>query len=523
MQSYPRNPDSGRLISVLLVIGIVFLLSAYLAPEAKAAAGCGTLSPAPISGSTGAQGVLDPANTDATQGLVWPSGATSAVISMDTGQVQFSGASSGTAILPGVSGSPAFPDGKLNFISVHLPAGTSVEFITGVSGLPPPILLLSCQEVILEAGSSITGAPPNSVGQNQGLALPVPGAFSGGSGSNALNLSPAGFGPRSGSVPAKGTLYPPIGGGGGNAGANSGVTGPGGGDGGSAMVISAAQRITLDGTINAFGFNGASSGGIAQGGGGGSVRLVSLLVEGSGVINTSGGADSDNVKRSPDGPIEIQAFLQDFFAGSTTTTPIRGNAPVDPVPSNLPEIVIDQISTASPPFQAFEFLNTGSLTSPDVTLAAPSSAQTDVGVSIFAPNVPDGTILVFRAVGTDGSASTASASVSLAAATAHLSLNPATTYQIVVTPTTPFALSSQRAIVPAIAGGQAEAVLVAEGGRMGSSGKFPKKPEDSQGKREDTLARHWMKAFAVPRELAGNSGSSSGSLEAKELFGTGPN
>ncbi len=78
---------------------------------------------------------------------------------------------------------------------------------------------------------------------------------------------------------------------------------------------------------------------LAQGGGGGSVRLAALLVEGIGNIDTSGGLDSDGVKRSPDGPIEIQAFLQDLFAGTTTGNPlIRGNPVVAPIPSNLPTI-----------------------------------------------------------------------------------------------------------------------------------------------------------------------------------------
>ena len=102
---------------------------------------CSTTNPAPISGSTGAQGVLDSTNTDSSQGLVSPAGAVSAGINMDTGQVVFQNASLttvGTATLPGASGG-AFPNGMLNFLVVHLPAGVGVNFSTALSALQPAI------------------------------------------------------------------------------------------------------------------------------------------------------------------------------------------------------------------------------------------------------------------------------------------------------------------------------------------------------------------------------------------------
>ncbi len=387
---------------------------------------CSANTPAPISGSTGAQGGLDPANIDPALGLVWPTGATSALIAMDTGLVQFSGGNSGTGFLPGTSGTPAFSDGKLNFTNVHLPAGTTVQFTTGLIGLPPPVLLLSCQDVALEPGSTLTvGASPANV--------PVPGAFQGGSGSGH-----AGFGPRAGSLPSAGTLYPPIGGAGGDAG--SGVAGGPGGSGGPALVIAAAQKVTLNGSVSAAGANINTTCGFGKGGGGGSVRVEGLVVDGTGTINTSGGTSSCS-SNGPDGPIEIQAFLQDLFTGTTSTVPVRGNAPVAPVPANLPKINIDQVSLAAPVFHRTGFPNTGSLTQPDVVLPAPSTLQVPADVNISTQQVPDGTFLKVEAVGTDGSLVSTKAAVSQAAAVAHLTLNAGATYQIVATPSSPFGLT----------------------------------------------------------------------------------
>ena len=211
--------------------------------------------PAPISGSTGAQGILDPANTDPTQGLVWPAGAFFAIVRMDTGEVVFLDSSGdidpntgevlsgfiSSATLPGVTGTPAFPDGKLNFTSIHLPPGKAAGFFNPSLSVPgPPVIILSCQDVILEETALIAS---------------LSSSFQQGDGSNQGGFSPAGFGPRSGSLSAAGSLYPPLGGGGGNGGASSdGVTqGPEGGRGGGALVIAAAQRITLNGLISVIG------------------------------------------------------------------------------------------------------------------------------------------------------------------------------------------------------------------------------------------------------------------------------
>ena len=177
------------------------------------------------------------------------------------------------------------------------------------------------------------------------------------------------------------------------------------------------------------------------------MRLAALLVEGTGTIDTSAGLDSDGVKRSPDGPIEIQAFVQDLFTG-TAPGAVRGNPVAAPLPSNLPQIQIVEVSTAGAgDFCGFDCSNTGSLVSPDITLPEASSP---VLVTVRATaDAPVGTILVFRAVGTDGSVAEATAPVPAGCGTdcfppppaVDLTLNPGATYQIVVTPSAAFALA----------------------------------------------------------------------------------
>ncbi|MBI4442721.1 MAG: hypothetical protein HY649_05030 [Acidobacteria bacterium] len=401
-------------------------------PPPPAVSGC------PISGSTGEQGVFDSTNRNGSQGVAWPANAAFAFTDMGTGLVTFFD-STGTQIpsatgfpnpapLPGFSGSE---DG-LHFTSIRLESGKEAAFLTNSSGRTPPVILRSCQDVILDTGSSLSwGFDPDAMNA-------LPAGFLGGSATPAVS---AGFGPRSGSLPAQGFLYPAIGGGGGTGGGDFD-----GGRGGPAFVIVASQRITLNGTIFANGLDaeqGAS--GTQQGGGGGSVRLGAVLIEGSGTINTAGGTGPGG--NGPAGPIAIQAFLQDLFTGSTSTDPIRSNAVVAPVPDNLPEIVIDAVGVVALEFSDFGFPNTGSLSGPDVTLPATGSSV-DVDVEVFTTGIPLGTSLRYRAVGTDGSVVTALGSVGSCEcspgegiATGDMTLNPGVTYQIVVYPETPFALA----------------------------------------------------------------------------------
>src|ERR1017187_172303 len=90
-----------------VLTGLLFWIIAgsIMLQPALAQTACSPTSPAPISGSTGVQGVLDPTNTNSSLGLVWPAGAVQAQIAMDTGLVTFYNSTNsqvGTASLPGV-------------------------------------------------------------------------------------------------------------------------------------------------------------------------------------------------------------------------------------------------------------------------------------------------------------------------------------------------------------------------------------------------------------------------------------
>lgn len=489
-QFFNGQLDDVYFFDRVLAANEIQTLGAPSAPSTVCAPGI----PAPISGSTGAQGVLDPTNTDPSRGLVWPSDAVAAFINMSSGEVYFSSSlasfvqTGDTAVLPGTS-SPAFPDGKLNLTSLHLPAGKAVFFKTDSLGLPPPVMVLSCQDVILDSGS-ILGL--GGVFYGSDFPHQLPGSFLGGHALNTAGNVAAGFGPRVGSVPAAGSLYPPVGGGGGAGGTLGGAGGSAvqGGMGGEAIVIAAAQRITVNGEILANGSDAedapAGTSG-TQGGAGGSVRLAALLVEGTGTINTSAGDDSDGVVRSPNGPLEIQAFLQDLFNGTTTTVPVRGNAPVQPIPTNLPVISIDVVNLSG------VSTNTGSLITPDAILPAPSTTQVDVEVTISTANVPDETALEIRAVGNDGSSRSTTALVAGGAATATLTLNAGTTYQIVVTPTTPIPLLRSPNFT----------VLASARERTGRS-NFSVPLHNLAREREISrrrLVEQWMKAFGITDDL----------------------
>ena len=430
--------------------------------------------------------MLDPGNTiPANQpegGLIWPGTAVLATLFLDTGQVVFTDAGNalvGTAVLPGVSVFPAFPEGKLHFTKVRLPAGKGVVIVATAAtgalfaselGVAPAALVLSCQDVVLEASSLLAvGTVVNGAPILQATLTPVvmPGGFPGGGA--ASTLPAGGLGPRAGAQPAAGSLYPAWGGAGGNSGSTpipcglGSVVCPSGGFGGGSLVVAAAQKITVNGTIQAVGTNAAPNNAGAQGGAGGSVRLAAVLVEGIGTINTSGGSGGAA------GPIEIQGFVQNLFSGTlqgsaTACTTNKDCAVVTPVPSNLPVIEIVGVEVGTNDFCSSECSNTGSLGTPDVTLNAAATVQS---VTVTARlnfrtclAAAPALTLAFRAVGTDGSAQDTSANVVAGTgctrapqtpgvqdvtASAVVDLTPGVSYQIVVTPAQVFALPQREA------------------------------------------------------------------------------
>jgi len=213
-----------------------------------------------------------------------------------------------------------------------------------------------------------------------------------------------------------------------------------------------------------------------------------------------GGPDSDGVVRSPAGPIEIQAFLQDLFTGTASTTPSRGNPVVAPLPDNLPTIQVTGVSVATSDFCGFECSNTGSLETPDMTLP-PSASPVDVTVEVFTRGVPLGTSLTFRAVGTDGSVATAVGSVQACDclegegfAADGLTLNPGTTYQIVVYPGTAFTLANlNTSPVPM-------SIKLVYAGLQHDVADETKVAEKPSGTRELSPLEKWARAFGVDPE-----------------------
>ena len=527
---------------------------------------CGPNAPSRISGSTGAQGVLDAANTiPPTQqdgGLIWPGTAVLATLFLDTGQVVFTDAANalvGTAVLPGVSGYPAFPEGKLHFTNVRLAAGKGVVIVASAStgalfasglGVAPAALVLSCADVVLEAGSLLAvGTVVNGAPILQATLTPVvmPGGFPGG---GAASILPAGgLGPRlaGGSSPAAGSLYPAWGGAGGASGSTAITCGlgsvvcPSGGFGGGALVVSAAQKITVNGTVLAVGSNAAPNNAGAQSGAGGSVRLAAVLVEGIGTIDTAGGSGGAA------GPIEIQGFVQNLFSGTltgsaTACTTNKDCAVVAPLPSNLPEIEIVGVEVGQSDFCGFECSNTGSLLTPDVTLDAAATVES---VTVTARvefrsclAAAPALTLAFRAVGTDGSAQDKSASavagtscttaaqtpgVQDVRASAVVDLVPGVSYQIVVTPAQAFALPQREARVglpvagvgsqPGLAQEAARAVRAAtvrERSAEGTARERAIEVSDSE-----ALLEQWSRLFGVEPALSAVEGAPAGKRVAR--------
>jgi hypothetical protein len=241
------------------------------------------------------------------------------------------------------------------------------------------------------------------------------------------------------------------------------------------------------------------------------VRIAGTLVEGNGVISTSGGSGAAN---GANGPIEIQAFVQDAFTG-TAPGAVRGNPVAAPLPTNLPTIRVTGVQVSSLQFFGGVPNPTGSLVAPDVVVDPPVATPLDLIVNVFTNGVPNGDSLAFgsalqetlrfRAVGTDGSVVETDALVvecdcttGEGEATGTLAgLNPGATYQIVVTPRDgPFALARGPEAAPL--GGVLP--IRAATHSAGSGQAVSEQPLGSEDSAE--LAARWARALgADPRAL----------------------
>ena len=203
------------------------------------------------------------------------------------------------------------PDGVLHFASLRVESGVTVTFTRNARNTP--VYILSQGDVVVNGSINVSGSrrtantggvggPGGFDGGNPGFGAETPpgngyGPGGGEGGTEGCCESPrvaggGGFGtrradPNSGPTYGNPFLLPMIGGSGGGGG--TGALG-GGGGGGGAVLVAANTRIVVSGSIVA---NGASQGdGFINSGSGGAIRLVSMVVEGSGSLSVDDGGNA---------------------------------------------------------------------------------------------------------------------------------------------------------------------------------------------------------------------------------------
>jgi hypothetical protein len=195
------------------------------------------------------------------------------------------------------------PDGKFHCTTINVASNATLRFTP--NALNTPVYLLATGDVAINGMVDVSGKTGYyyAVGGAGG-----PGGFAGGRAAFSGLSQGDGYGPGGGkkftfggsgsyrssigdaycgSVYGSPLLMPVVGGSGG--GADMGVNCSGGG-GGVGVLVAAATRITINGTIVAQGggnFTGDSS--RFNAGSGGGIRLVAPVVEGSGTLNVRGG------------------------------------------------------------------------------------------------------------------------------------------------------------------------------------------------------------------------------------------
>jgi hypothetical protein len=206
------------------------------------------------------------------------------------------------------------PDGILHCTTVMVETGARLTFKR--NAFHTPVYLLATGDVVIAGEISVNGG--DAIGRTGGAG--GPGGFDGGTGGfKSMSIKAgAGKGPGGGGrstrngfaggpgsygTVARGTsgandvaetygnplLMPPTGGSG--AGGGDGSPGVGGGGGGGGIVIASNSRIFFEnGSVTARGGRGGDAVGTGPAGGsGGAVRLVTPRVEGTGIVDATGG------------------------------------------------------------------------------------------------------------------------------------------------------------------------------------------------------------------------------------------
>jgi len=318
---------------------------------------------------------------------------------------------------PQALGIDADGDGIYHFITITIPAGTTVRLGASKLGEGKPVVWLATGAVQIDGTIDLNGANGHARNQAPAPAEAGAGGYNGGpGGSGAEPDGHSGSGPGGGSG---GNQTTPCGGGaghalagvtntscgppgvvygnrfllpltGGSGGGGSSTTpggntenGGGGGAGGGALLIASSDSISIGGSIaargGAAGFNPAGWWG--GGGSGGAIRLMASSISGTGSLDVRGG--SSNNSPGSEGRVRIEAFTR---TGLTNVSPAGAATYSRPglvfPPANAPTVRVSKVG-------AVDVTSTpkGSFVNPDVTI----NASGPVSLTIVASNVPVGT------------------------------------------------------------------------------------------------------------------------------------
>ncbi|HWL95655.1 MAG TPA: hypothetical protein VNT79_19205 [Phycisphaerae bacterium] len=292
------------------------------------------------------------------------------------------------------------------YTNVNIPAGVTVNFENHPKGAP--VVWLVSGSVTIAGTININGSA--AVGASVVRSIPGPGGFAGGARGLLPNIdgtagsgpggasyradtndgagSGGGFGlpgscgwPSCAATAAPGIDYgnlrilPLIGGSGGGAGRSSFVNVSNAGAGGGAILMAAANTITITGQITANGGDGSVAAGRGGGAGsGGGIRLVANQINSTGSLRAvggsavsnfgdSGGAGAVGRIRAEGNNVSISDSTPSFSAGLPGAT-----ATIWP-PASAPRVTITQVHTQAAPADpkaGYDFPADVAVTNPNV-------------------------------------------------------------------------------------------------------------------------------------------------------------
>ena len=333
------------------------------------------------------------------------------------------------------------PDGIYHYTSVNIPTGVTVLFKPNARNTPVVWLVQGSCEVngtvnvsgqwgertVTTIGGS--GGPGGYAGGN-GSTVASPGqgpggglaGNSGGSSGGHASFGTVGAGAAAGiGIYGNQYLVPLIGGSGGGGYANAPYF-AGGGGGGGAILVAASQPIKLNGAIYARGSEGASISGFLYpeggSGSGGSVRLVTPRLAGSGTIDATGGTGI-RAGTGGLGRVRLDVF-ENVFGGTIGGQLSQGfQSLILPAAGQGIRLSIASVAGGSVPANP-----SSSLANPAVIVPAQQASSVPVVVQCF--NVPLNTPITVTAKPANGavvSASGFNSSGTTAASTATIHLN----------------------------------------------------------------------------------------------------